>query len=135
MHPDPDRLSTIPLFSGLSDDQRAKLASWLDVEEFEAGKRLAREGSSGYAFLVLDEGKVRVEQEGKVLTVLGPGDVFGEMAFFTDGRRNADVIAETGGRVLWMFGTEFREMQRSLPEVADRLEDLVRRRSQAAADA
>ena len=54
--------------------------------------------------------------------------MFGEMAFFGDGRRNADVVAETAGRVLVMFGTRFREMQASMPEVAAQLRDLVGKR-------
>src|SRR5262245_31905161 len=131
MNPEPERLSRIPLFDGLSDDRRALLASWFEVEEFQPGKRLTHEGSVEYEFLVLDEGRARVEHDGQVLKVLEPGDVFGEMAFFGDGRRNADVVAETDVTVLWMFGTKFREMQTSMPEVAERLEELVRERTPA----
>ncbi len=131
MHPDPDRLLRVPLFAGLSVDERKRLASWLDVEEFDAGKRLAREGASDYEFFVLDEGTVRVVHEGRTLRELGPGDVFGEVAFFREGRRSADVVAETNVRVLSMFGSRFRKMQISMPEVAARLQDLVRERTRA----
>jgi CRP-like cAMP-binding protein len=129
MHPDPDRLSLVSLFGGLSADDRARLATWLEVEEFEAGRRLTQEGAFDYAFFVLERGRVRVEREGRAIASLGPGDVFGEMAFFGDGRRNADVVAETPGSVLVMFGTRFREMQASLPEVAEVLRDLVSTRA------
>jgi CRP-like cAMP-binding protein len=128
MNPEAERLSRIPLFDGLSDERRAELAAWFEVGEFEAGKRLTHEGSVEYGFLVLDEGRARVERDGQVLKVLEAGDVFGEMAFFSDGRRNADVVAETDVTVLWMFGTRFREMQTSMPEIAARLEELVRER-------
>jgi CRP-like cAMP-binding protein len=134
MHPDPDRLSDVPLFQGLSEEERGHVAEWLDDEHHKAGKWLAREGSSDYAFFVLSEGSARVEHEGKTLRVLEPGDVFGEIAFFGDGRRSADVIAETDVRVLCMFGTRFREMQASMPDVAGRLEDLVRQRADLPAD-
>src|SRR6266516_1688389 len=116
MHPDPDRLLRVPLFAGLSVDER---------------KRLAREGASDYEFFVLDEGTVRVVHEGRTLRELGPGDVFGEVAFFREGRRSADVVAETNVRVLSMFGSRFRKMQISMPEVAARLQDLVRERTRA----
>jgi CRP-like cAMP-binding protein len=135
MHPDPDRLSRIPLFEGLSQDDLARLASWFDVEDFEAGRSLAREGTSGYSFFVLHEGTVRVEQEGRTLRTLSPGDVFGEMAFFGDGRRTANVVSETDVRVLWLFGTRFREIQLSMPELGARLEALARERSRPATDA
>ena len=134
MHPDPERLSDVPLFSGLSEEDRGQLATWLDDENHKAGKWLAREGNSDYAFFVLSEGSARVAHEGQTLAVLQPGDVFGELSFFGDGRRSADVVAETDVRVLCMFGTRFREMQASMPEVASRLEDLVRQRANAPTD-
>jgi glutaminase len=129
MHPDPTRLAQIDVFAGLSADELARLASWLDVEEFGPGQRLVHEGASGYAFFVLDEGRVRVEQEGELVVTLEPGAVFGEMAFYGEGRRNADVIAETEGRALAMFGTRYREMQAAMPDVADRLQNLAHQRA------
>ena len=124
-HPDPDRLALVSLFGGLAVHDRTRLASWMEVEDFDAGRRLTEQGSFDYAFFVLEQGRVRVEQGGETIASLGPGDVFGEMAFFGDGRRNADVVAETAGRVLVMFGTRFREMQASMPEVAAQLQSLV----------
>jgi CRP-like cAMP-binding protein len=115
----------------LLDKSACSSTSWFDVEEHAAGKRLAREGASDYAFFVVDQGEVRVEQKGRMLAKVGPADVYGEMAFFADGRRNADVSAETDVRVLAMFGTRFREMQLSMEDVAARLEDVVRERSKA----
>jgi CRP-like cAMP-binding protein len=124
-HPDPDRLALVSLFSSLSVDDRTRLASWMEVEDFNAGRRLTEQGAFDYAFFVLEQGRVRVEQDGRTVASLGPGDVFGEMSFFGDGRRNADVVAESAGRLLVMFGTRFREMQATMPDVAARLESLV----------
>jgi CRP-like cAMP-binding protein len=124
-HPDPDRLALVSLFSSLSVDDRTRLASWMEVEDFHAGHRLTEQGAFDYAFFVLEQGRVRIEQDGRTVASLGPGDVFGEMAFFGDGRRNADVVAETAGRLLVMFGTRFREMQATMPDVAAQLESLV----------
>jgi CRP-like cAMP-binding protein len=124
-HPDPDRLALVSLFSSLSVDGRTRLASWMEVEDFHAGRRLTEQGAFDYAFFVLEQGRVRIEQDGRTVASLGPGDVFGEIAFFGDGRRNADVVAETAGRLLVMFGTRFREMQATMPDVAAQLESLV----------
>ena len=128
MQPDPERLFRVPVLAGLTDDERRHLAMWLDVEEFDAGKHLARAGASEYEFFILDEGRARVERDGRALRTLEPGDVFGEIAFFGDGHRSADVIAETNVRVFSMFGTRFREMQMTMPEVAQRLEQLASER-------
>jgi CRP-like cAMP-binding protein len=126
---DAERLSRVPIFDGLTDVERAEVAGWLDVERFEAGRRLAHAGATEYEFLILDEGRARVEQDGRTLRTLEPGDVFGEIAFFGDGHRSADVIAETDVTVLSMFGTRFRELQMSMPGVAQRLRELARERA------
>jgi CRP-like cAMP-binding protein len=124
-----ERLRQIPLFAELSDADRARLAEWFTEDEVAAGHHFVYEGSAGYMFFVLEEGTVAVTQGGDVVARLGPGDVFGEMAFFGDGHRRADVVAETRVRVLIMFGTRFRELQMELPDVAAELERLVLQRA------
>jgi NTE family protein len=128
MHPDPDRLREIPLFEGIGTDQLEQVASWFDVEEHPAGTRLTRAGASGYAFFILEEGHARVEVDGAAVNELRAGDVFGEMAFFADGRRTADVFADSEVRVLAMFGSRFEQLLALAPEVAHRLETLARGR-------
>ena len=128
MDADPDRLAHVPVFAGLSEEDRAHVASWLIAEDHPPGTRLAHEGRTDYAFFVIDDGRVRVERDGDVIAELGPGDVFGEMAFFGDGVRNADVVTETDVRIMWMFGSRFREMQLSMPDASARIEELARKR-------
>jgi CRP-like cAMP-binding protein len=130
IHPDPVALRKIPIFSSLSDADCQKLASWLEVEEFDSGRLPARANQSGYAFFILDEGRARAEVDGKILEILEPGAVFGEMVFFDpSGRRSADVVPETRIQVFTMFGTRFREMQMEMPEVAAQLERLFQERA------
>lgn len=129
MHPEPAELMRHELFDGLDENELQRLAGWFEVEDFTAGQPIVRAGAAGYAFYVIDAGTVRVDLDGRDPVVLGPGSPVGEMAFFGDGRRNAEVTAETDGRVLAMFGTRFRELQLASPEVADRLEALVTQRS------
>ena len=130
MHPDPARLAAIPILEDLSEADLDRIASWLEVEEFLAGKRLTREGSADYAFFILEEGTASVERDGRHLADLGPGDVFGELSFFDKGRRVADVVATTDVRVLSMFGAQFRELQMGMPTVAKRLEYLATSRTE-----
>ena len=129
MHPDPADLSRHELFEGLDQGHLQQLASWFEIEEFTAGQPIVRGGSAGYAFYVVDSGTVRVDLDGRDPVTLGPGAPVGEMAFFGNGRRNAEVTAETDGRALAMFGTRFRELQQELPAVAERLQAVVTQRS------
>lgn len=128
-HPDPARLAAIPLFAGLSAEQLGRVASWMDVEEFDTDSHPTRDASAGYAFFVLDDGRAHAEHDGRLLEVFEPGSVFGEMAFFEpSGRRSATIVPETPIRVFSMFGTNFRQMQMEMPDVADRLRQLYEER-------
>jgi tRNA A-37 threonylcarbamoyl transferase component Bud32 len=52
-----------------------------------AGTEIVREGEPGDFFCVLVEGEARVTKNRKLLTVLGPGECFGEMAYLAAERR------------------------------------------------
>lgn len=131
MNPDPDLLRAIPLFGGLSDDQRTTVASWLEVREESAGRRLVPEGAAGYAFFVIAEGSADVVHEGQVVASLGPGDFFGEMALIGDGRRTADVVATSPITLYDMFGTSFRQLEMGMPDVAAQIHQAFEERRSA----
>jgi CRP-like cAMP-binding protein len=121
MHPEPDRLLEVPLLADISAADRERIAGWLDVEHFQAGKVLAREGQSGYEFWIIADGNIRIEHENEEVATLGPGDVLGELAILGDGTRKAAAIAETDVEIFSMFGTNFRQMQSTVPMVDERL--------------
>ena len=128
MQPTADRLRAIPLFSELNDDDLARLATWFTVEEASEGTRLTPEGASGYRFFVIAEGTAEVRQHHEPIATLGAGEFFGEMAIMGDGRRVADVVATSPMTLFAMFGTEFREMEATLPAVAARIMETLKER-------
>ena len=97
-------------------------------EEARAGHAVTYEGASGYAFFVIEQGEARVMHGDEELRRLGPGDFFGEAAILGDGRRTADVVAETDLELLAMFGTRFRVLQMEMPELAAMIEATMRER-------
>jgi CRP/FNR family transcriptional regulator, cyclic AMP receptor protein len=121
-------LGAIPLFSSLSERDLEQLAAWFDTRMASKGVQLTGEGAPGYSFFVLAEGEAVVSSSGTQIATLGPGDFFGEMAILGDGRRKATVTATTPARLFFMFGTAFRRLQQSQPEVAQRLEAAMVRR-------
>ena len=115
-------LAAVPLFASLSDSDRAQLAVWFDTQEASEGVRLTGEGAAGYSFFVLADGRAAVTSDGAEVATLGPGDFFGEIAIIGSGRRSASVTTTTPATLYVMFGTEFRQLQQTQPEIAARIE-------------
>jgi CRP-like cAMP-binding protein len=124
-----DDLTGIPLFAGLSDEERASLAEWFEISDASTGMVLITEGAAGYSFYVLLDGAAEVTVDGETVATYGPGDFFGEMAILGGGRRNATVTVTAPSRLLSMFGTEFRMLQEVQPDVAAQLEETMRQRA------
>lgn len=121
-------LAGVPLFAGLTDDERTALAPWFEASNVGEGVHVASEGASGYSFYVLLDGAAVVTLEGETVATYAPGDFFGEMAILGDGRRYATVTTTAPSRLLSMFGTEFRQLQQEQPAVAAHLEEAMRKR-------
>jgi hypothetical protein len=71
-------------------------------ERVPAGAALVHEGEPGDFFCVLVEGEMRVTKNKKLLTVLGPGECFGEMAYLSASghERGATVTAAKDSRIV-----------------------------------
>ncbi len=114
-------LTRVPLFEGLGRVQLARLAAQLDLVEVDDGAAVVRQGEPGDTLYVVAGGAFGVYatapgQEGAVrLATLTAGDVFGEMALFTEEQRSATVCAEGGGRVLSLPRNRFLELLRREP--------------------
>jgi CRP-like cAMP-binding protein len=121
VHPDPDRLRNVPLFTDLPEEDLRIISSWFRVEEVSEGRRIAPQGAAGYQFYVIDDGTADVTHDGASVASLGPGAHFGEMAMVGDGRRIADVVATSPMTVFAMFGTDFREMESGYPALTARI--------------
>jgi len=119
-----DRLSEVPLFADLDDDQLDRLAAATTEFEAPAGQALIERGRPGSGIFVLEQGQAIVEApEGR--RELGPGDVFGERALLGDDtERTARVRAETDVRCLAIARTELERLLADSPSVAERLRQL-----------
>lgn len=94
---DPQVLRNSPLFAGMSEYQCRKAMLISEIQEFTTDTLLVQQGSLGRSMYLILEGQaevVRQDDKGEdVITVLGPGDVFGEMGYLEAVVRTADVRA------------------------------------------
>ena len=86
-------LHQAPLFSALSPDELLPLAELCSDVELEAGERLFAEGEAGDSLYVVVSGSVAVEQDGRRVAELGPGECVGELAVLDWEPRSARVAA------------------------------------------
>ena len=121
MRPDPTHLAAVPLFATLTHGELERVSEWMEIRHADVGDRLVSEGASGYSFFVLQEGTAAVTRDGEEIRKLGPGDFFGELALTGDGRRTATVTATSPVTVAAMFGSQFRLLERELPDAANRV--------------
>jgi len=112
-------LSAILVVVLLIDDLR-KRHSLFDLEVYAAGEMIFAQDDPADRVYIIQQGHVEVVRtfEGKeiVLARLGPGDYFGEMAFFvSDGRRTASVRASSPLELLALGKENFARLVHALP--------------------
>jgi CRP-like cAMP-binding protein len=125
---DRSRLEAFPILSGLEPDDLEAIASVATELEVEAGRELTTEGDFGHALFAIERGTAEVSRDGEVLRVLGPGDIFGEVAVLASGRRTATVVATASMTLIAVFKRDVWALERRSPEAAERLRGLVAER-------
>lgn len=93
-------VQSIPMFGGLRKKDITALARGATEEWFESETRVVTQGEQGDAAYVLTDGKAAVVRNGRRITELGPGAVFGEMSLLDGGERSATVVMKSRGSVL-----------------------------------
>ena len=114
----PERLRFGP-FLLLEPAVRDELRARARDRRLREGEYLIEErGADDDAYLLL-EGSLRVVSEGRVLAIVGPPALVGEMAVVTATDRHATVVADTPGRVLEIPGIELRHLMLEQPLFAN----------------
>ncbi len=134
-HPPPSlgSLRRVPLFEGLTDEQLGALRESLHETAFPAGVDIMMEDQPGdLAYVILTGGvKIHVERSDGtqvILSLLGPGQVVGEMSLVDSLGRSASVATLEESRLLWMDREGFWELLRTTPRMTYNLVELLSRR-------
>jgi anion transporter len=105
-----ETIRNVPIFSGLSREDIAKVLGKLEEITVPAGSTVVAQGDQGDAFYIIQSGTVQVvlasaAGRSETIAVLGPQDSFGEMALFTGEPRSATIIAVKEA-TLWKLSRE-----------------------------
>lgn len=126
-------LSRLPLFQGLPAEVVKQLAALARRDLIEAGQPVFRRGDEGSAFFVIETGTVQVfleetngEQE---VSLLGPGDFFGEIAMLTSKRRTATITTRDPTTVLCFEAGDILPLLEAHPDFRERIGRIGARRS------
>jgi len=110
-------------------------AQVLERKTYQAGDRIFKEGDEGIFAYLVQAGSVEIYKEAsqKVLSTIGPGGIFGEMALIDGKPRAASARAASGCTVVIINRANFQHrMKKSDPFVQGLLKilvDTVRRQS------
>jgi CRP-like cAMP-binding protein len=118
-------LMQVPLFAGCSKQELREIAQVADEVEVPADYALTTEGASGQEFVVIVDGAADVEQDGRVVNMVGSGDFVGEIALVTDSPRTATVRTTRPTRALVVTRRDFRALLQRVPSIEQKVQDAL----------
>ena len=108
-------LRTFPIFQGLGDDRLAAVARCAMMRRVPRGSAVVHEGDrTDFVYFVLT-GNLKVmvsDEDGRevILTILGQGEMFGEMGVLDDSPRSASVVAVSPADLVTIAKTDFKRL-------------------------
>ena len=109
-------LSAIGMFAPLARTDLERVAGQLGRIQVSGGDEVLRQGDVGDCFYVIDSGTFEVSVDGRVITSLGEGDHFGEIALLHDVPRTASVRATSDGAMWALNQEEFLASLTGMPQ-------------------
>jgi CRP/FNR family cyclic AMP-dependent transcriptional regulator len=115
-------LKDIPLFKGLGDEVLEALERVSMVKTFPKNTILFSEGDQSDSFYIIRNGKVNVginDEEGRevILSILGPGEYFGEIALMDGEPRSAYVMTKEPSQLIIISKSDFHELLSNHPDI------------------
>jgi len=118
-----DVLSRAPLFEALDEEATKALRAGVIEVQLGRGEHLFEEGDAGDRLYVVLDGKIKLTRaaaDGRenLTSVLGPGEMFGELSLFDPRPRTMGAVAVTDARLAALAHDELRGWLAGRPDVA-----------------
>ncbi len=126
-----EHLRRVPLFARFGTHELERLGQLADEIEVGLDRVLAEQGETGHEFFIVLDGRVMVLDGRTPVTMLGPGDFFGEIALLESVPRTATVRAEGIVRLLVIGHREFHALMDEFPSVRQAVLDALADRLRA----
>lgn len=126
-------LTNHEFFRDLSPAIMQRLVSHARVVSYPSGRSIFHKGDDGHGLLAVLSGVVKISapsDDGKeiVLNLIGPNEVFGEIALLDGQPRTADATALTACELVFLDRRDFLPILTAEPAVAIKLLEIVSRR-------
>jgi CRP/FNR family cyclic AMP-dependent transcriptional regulator len=123
-------LNMNPLFAKLGEDSLERIAGLCVRRRLGAGELLFEKGDQGDSLYGVRRGSIRIETgtaggERLTLNVLGPGDLFGEIALLDGQARTANAVAAQDCELYVLRRPDFMAFIEREPRIAIRLIELL----------
>src|SRR5690242_11502944 len=134
-----DVLSRAPLFEALDEDATKALRAGVVEVQLGRGEHLFEEGDAGDRLYVVLDGKIKLTRaaaDGRenLLSVLGPGEMFGELSLFDPRPRTSSASAVTDATVAALAHDTLRAWLPGRPDVSMHMLQAMARRLRRAND-
>lgn len=123
-----------PVFQELTVEELDKIKSIAVKQGYKEGERIFSEGAAADYIYFIESGRISIfiqkftQQE--ELGILGPGEYFGEMAFFYKDKRTASAAALTDTTLLSVDKNLFLELVRTDRAIASKIKSILARRNE-----
>jgi CRP-like cAMP-binding protein len=140
---DQEVIRKAPLFAALDDAAAASLLANMVSVKISKGSVLFAEGDEGDQLYVIAEGKLKLgtssgDGRENLLSILGPGEMFGELSLFDPGPRTSTATAVTDAKLLSLGQEKLLPWLAENPKVSlqllARLAQRLRRTNEAVGD-
>jgi hypothetical protein len=118
----PGALRRIKIFADMDEKQLASFLQYMEVVKLLPNTTVFSKGENGDAMFLVLQGEVRarvmISGRESILSVMGVGECFGELAVIDESQRSADVIANSESVLLKISAGALKRLFQEAPALA-----------------